>query len=499
MKTEPGSDASPIVKVSEHIKPYKKRRRNELDILFTTRGSSDAEINLPSSYQVGAEIHDRAKRIKQVEDSRSSPLIEGIKTSNRADKQKTLECQPGNEQARPAVLSRKHGPSRWRQRADNPLFRTPDPEKNPKGSGLRESALASAESPRRKAQCLPGQRSDQMHTPPASVITRAQYKDLITRSSLEPFNGDRGLFDSSPSRTSSLGSRRRQNSYNRTRPKRDFSDKEVSGCTSLDYPPSWDKADAADRRLVEMRDRKVVWNVVRDTWQDITERLIAPENLKIRHSYLVSLRDSQSNVPGFGADVEDGADVRSENAGKRQQRQRTSKVSRADHNERMGSSEGDEDSLEGDLEQPSESEESKDSDVRYREDSKSGGPAKASRDRSPHNLSQRALPSASTTVNHVPASPRNDSSLSWKLASRQEKSQNPLEKYYKHLKTVFQGRDLVTEHAEPGTAVKALELAASIIQNVSINADAPDSAEDRPIPCNDIQTIREEPLEKHDV
>lgn len=510
---EPQADAKPIAKLSQQIKSYKKRRRNELDILFTTRGNSDVESRIPGAYQIEADIHDRAKRIKREKDNESSPLIERMETSNRVGKQKTLECEPGKEQERLFAVSGKHGPSRWRQRIDNPLFRTPDPEGNAECSGQRESPLASAEYPRRKAQCLPRQNSEQNHTPAGSVITRAQYRDLIARSSLEPINRDRGPFDSSRSRTSSLGSRRRQSS-NGTRPRRDYSERELNGVTSLDYPRSWDEATVADRRLVEMRDRKVFWNVVRDTWQDITERQIAPETLKNRHSYLVSLRNNQSKMHGSGAHNEDGADVTSENAGKSEKC--PSKIPRTDDkNERIDSNEDDDDFLDDDSGQSSESEESSDSNGQYQEDSEPDGLARVIKSRSSHKIKNRIRPSASTTVEHVPASPRNTTSLSvsnqetsrnstcgsssWKLASRHAKSQNPLEKYYKHLKTVFKGSGLATEHAEPGTAVKALELAASIMKNVWIDPKSPESSKERLFPNNCIQSTHEEPLDQQNV
>ena len=512
IKNEPQAEANPISKLSQQIKSYKKRRRNELDILFTTRGNSDLESSVPSAYQIKAETHDRAKRIKREEDSRSSHMIEGVKSSNRVDKQKTRECQPGKEQEPLVAVSRKHGPSRWRQRIDNPLFRTPDPEGNLEGSGQRESTLASADHLRQKAQCLPRQLSEPNSTPAASVITRAQYKDFIARSSLEPMDSDRGPLDSSGSRTSSLGLRHRQSSKNRTMPRRVFSDRELNGCTTLDYPRSWDKATFADRRLVEMRDREIFWNVVRDTWQDITERQIAPETLKIRHSYLVSLRNGQSNIPESGARIEDEADVRSENAGKTQC---PSKVPKANLNERIDSSEGGDDFLDEYLAQSSESEESSDSENQYREDSEPDGPARAIRGQSSHNIQQRILSSTSEIVKHVSASQRNNSLLSvsnqetstnstcgpssWKLASRQAKSQNPLEKYHKHLKTIFKGRDFATEFAEPRTAVKSLELAALVLKNVSVNVDAPEPFEKRPVPRNGTQSIREEPLDKQNV
>ena len=506
---EPQADAGPIAKLSQQIKSYKKRRRNELDILVTTRGNSDVELRVPGACP---DIHHRAKRIKREEDNGSSPLIERMETSNRVDKQKTPKWQPGKAQERLVTVSREHGPSRWRQRIDNPLFRTPDPEGNMEDSGQRESPLASAEYPRRKAQCLPHQRSEQAHTPAVSVITRAQYRDLIARSSVEPLNCDRGTFDSSRSRTSSLGSRRRQSS-NGTRPRRGYSERELNGGTSLDYPRSWDEATVADRRLVEMRDRKVFWNVVRDTWQDITERQIAPETLKNRHSYLVSLRNSQSKMHGSRAHVEDGADVTSENAAKN--KSCASKARRTDgKNERIDSNEDDDDFLDDDSGHSSESEESISND-QYQEDSESDGLASAIKSQSSHKIQSRIRQSASTIVEHVSTSQRNNSSLpvsnqetsknstscssSWKLASRQAKSQNPLEKYYKHLKTVFKGSGPATEHAEPGTAVKALELAASIMKNVWIDPNAPESSKGRSFPCNGTQSNREEPLDQQNV
>ena len=440
-------------------------------------------------------------------------MIEGVKSSNRVDQQKTLECQPGKEPEPLVAVSRKHGPSRWRQRIDNPLFFTPDPEGNLEGSDQRESPLSSAEYLRRKAQCLPRKLSEQNSTPAASVITRAQYKDFIARSSLEPMDSERGLLDSSRSRTSSLGSRHRQSSKNRTRPRRVFSDRDLNGCTTLDYPRSWDKATVADRRLVEMRDREVFWNVVRDTWQDITERQIAPETLKLRHSYLVSLRNGQSNITGLGVHIDDETDVRSENAGK--SKKCPSKAPRVTRNERIDSSEGDDNFVDEDLGQSSGCEESSDSNDQYRENSEPDGPARAIRDQSSHNIKQRILSSTSKTVKHVPPSQRNKSLLSvsnqetstsstcgpssWKLASRQAKSQNPLEKYYKHSKTIFKGRDFATELAEPGTAVKALELAALVFKSVPVNVDAPEPSEERPVPRKGTQSICEEPLDKQNV
>ena len=510
IKTEPQADANnnSIAKLSQQIKSYKKRRRNELDILFTTRGSSDVEPSVSSAYQIETEAHDRAKRIKRVEDSRSSSLIEEMRTSSRIEKQRTLQCQSSKE--KDDAVSRKHGPSRWRQRIDNPLFCTPDSERNLKGSDLSKSPLASAESPRGKALSLPRQRSEQNHTPATSVVTRAQYKDLIARSSQEPINGDKGPFDSSCSRISSSGSRRRQNLKNATRPRKTPSNKGVSEYTSLDYPRSWDKATFADKQLVEMRDRGVFWNVVRDTWQDTTERQIAPETLKIRHSYLASLRSIQSNKSESGAHIEEGPDARSVNAG--QSHNCPSKLTRAKDSERINSSDGDDDFLDDNLEQSSESEESSDSNGQHWEDSELERPVETIRDHSSHNMRPRILPSTSVTFKHVPASQRNNSSIpvssqatstnptrgssSWKLASRQAKLQNPLEKYYNHLKIVFKGRSLVTGDAEPGTAVNASELAASMFKNISINTDAPEPSDERPVSYNGIQSIRKEPLDK---
>ena len=509
VKSEPQAHATPIAKLSQQIRSFKKRRRKELDILFTTRGSSDAESRVPSAYQIEAENYDRAKRIKREEGSRSSPLVEGVKTSDRVNKQKSLEYRPGNEQEHLADVSRKHGPSRWRQRTGHPLFCTPDPEKHLKDSGQHESPRASVDYPRRNAQCLSRQRSEHNRTPAASVITRAQYKDLLARSSQDPINRDKGPFDSSRSLTSSQRSRRRRSSQNKTRPRRDFSDKNLSGGTSTDYPRSWDEATVADRQLVEMRDKGVFWNIVRDTWQDITERRIAPENLKIRHSYLVSLRNDQSNIPGSAARIDDKT---VENAAKSQGC--PSKFSRPDHNEQIDSSEDDDDFLDAGSGQSSESGESSDLNDQYGEDSEPDGPARAVRGQlSRDGIEQRNSPSASTTVKHVPASERNNRALpvpnqetstnsacgspSWKLASRQAKSQNPLEKCYKRSKTVFKGPDLTTANAEPGAAVKALELAASIFKNVPINTDAPKPPEERPVAAwNEIQSIREEPLDE---
>ena len=503
IKIEPRADVKSIAKLTQQIKSYKKRRRNELDILFNTRGSSDVEQRILSAHQIEAELHDRAKRIKREEDSGSSPLIERMKRSNRADKRRTLECQSDKEQERPVAVSGKHGPSRWRQRIDNPLFCTPDPEGNLQSSGQRGSPLASVEYPQKKAQCLPRQHSEQIHPPAASVITRAQYKDLIARSSHEPIDGDRNPFNGSYSRTSSLGSRRGQSSKNGTRLRTDFADIELSGGTSLDYPHSWTQATVADRRLVEMRDRGVFWNVVRDKWQDTTERQIAPETLKIRHRYLVSLRNSQSIIPGSGTHIEDGADVTSENAGK--SKKCPSKVPRASQNERIDSNDDDDDFRDDNSGQSSESE----------EDSEPRGHARAIRSQSSHNIKQRISPSASTAVKHVPESQKNPSSLefsnqetstnsaygssSWKLASRQAKSQNPLEKYYKHLIIVFKGSGLATEHEEPGTAVRAVGLTASIFQNECIDSKAPEVSKEMFLPCNGLQSTREEPLDKQDV
>ncbi|KAL8786309.1 MAG: hypothetical protein Q9195_008269 [Heterodermia aff. obscurata] len=334
VKTEPQADATPIAKLAPQIKKH-KRRRNEVDILFTTRGNSDAELRVPSAYQIEAEIDGQPKRVKIEESSRSRPLMEGTKTPDRIDKQRPLESHPGKERKRLVAVPRKHGPSRWRQRVNNPLFRTPDPEENSEGSGQRPPA--SVEYPRRKAQYLPRRRSERKRTLSALAVSRAQYQDLTTRNSLGRIN-----------------------------------------------------------------------------------------------------RDSDS-------------------------------------------SEDDDDFLDDDSEQSSEFEESSDSTDQYREDSEPDGLARSNRGQSSPNIKQPKRPSATQIL----ASQRSNSSLpvpnqetptnstcdssSWKLASRQAKSQNPLEKCYRHFRTIFQRRDLAIEHAEPGKAVKALELAASIFEYMPFN------------------------------